>query len=137
MTWYCSVSVAQIIVILSSGFFRDRLASAFDRAVPLIVLEGFVTDQESGRRASRVQVYGVDDRFWHFHELDVEPLTPSEAMVSEGLAAELLVDAGPIGRPSRRECVSYSDRVTAREERGRWPFGEADRQGRARARKAR
>ena len=26
-----------------------------------------VTEQGSGRRASRVQVYGVDDRFWQFH----------------------------------------------------------------------
>jgi putative ABC transport system permease protein len=77
-------------VVLSSGFFRERLSSAFERAAPLIVLEGFVTDQESGRRASRVQVYGVDERFWRFHGLDIAPLNTGEVMVSEGLAAELL-----------------------------------------------
>src|SRR5687767_15667096 len=48
-------------VVLSQGFFREQLAGVFGRAVPLIVAEGFVTAQESGRRASRVQVYGIDD----------------------------------------------------------------------------
>ena len=81
-------------VVLSSGFFRDRLATAFERAAPLIVLEGFVTDQESGRRASRVQVYAVDERFWRFHDLDVAALEAGDAMLSEGLAAELATAAG-------------------------------------------
>jgi len=81
-------------VVLSSGFFRERLAAAFERAAPLIVLEGFVTDQESGRRASRVQVYGVDERFWRFHGLDGAALDPGEALLSEGLAAELATTAG-------------------------------------------
>ncbi len=39
-----------------------------------------VTDQASGRRASRVQVYGVDDRFWRFHGVDrVGPVGPRRA----------------------------------------------------------
>ena len=31
------------------------------------MVQGVVTDQESGRRAGQVLVYGVDDRFWRFH----------------------------------------------------------------------
>src|SRR5919106_3641435 len=43
-------------VVLSSGFFRDELSASFPRSAPLIVMEGFVTAQGSGRRASRVHV---------------------------------------------------------------------------------
>src|SRR5512132_2282707 len=65
--------------VLSSGFFTERLAKALEpdvdppRAVgnvaPLVVMQGLVTDQASGRRAARVAVYGVDDRFWRFHQV--------------------------------------------------------------------
>ena len=54
-------------VVLGEGFFREELSAAFGHAAPLIVAEGFVSAQESGRRASRVQVYAIDDRFWKFH----------------------------------------------------------------------
>src|SRR5688572_1201180 len=64
-------------VVLSSGFFRTRLTddirgdaafgNDFADLSPLIVVPGIATDQDSGRRASDVQVYGVDDRFWRFH----------------------------------------------------------------------
>src|SRR5262245_33654317 len=58
--------------VLSSGFFRDALAAdlsgggtpTLGAVCPLIVMQGVVTDQASGRRAARVLVYGVDDRFW-------------------------------------------------------------------------
>src|SRR6266849_183589 len=68
-------------VVISTGFFRDALAddlradtafpTAFDSMAPLIVFEGAVSEQASGRRASRVAVYGVDDRFWRFHGVDM------------------------------------------------------------------
>ena len=80
--------------VLSSGFFREGLSTAFDRAVPLMVLEGFVTHQESGSRASRVQVYAVDERFWRFHGVNAATLGAGEAMLSEGLATELSAAAG-------------------------------------------
>ncbi len=80
-------------VVLAQGFFREELAGAFKQSVPLVVAEGFVSAQESGRRASRVQVYAVDDRFWRFHGLDdVKAPERNDALVSEALAAEL--DAG-------------------------------------------
>ncbi|MDA1184535.1 MAG: FtsX-like permease family protein, partial [Acidobacteria bacterium] len=87
-------------VVVASGFFReafsDRLASTeafaatFTGAVPLIVVPGFVTDQESGRRVGQVRVYGVDDRFWHFHDVDaVAGPEDGEALLSPALAETL------------------------------------------------
>ncbi len=82
-------------VVLAQGFFREELAGAFKQSVPLVVAEGFVSAQESGRRASRVQVYAVDDRFWRFHGLDdVRAPERNDALMSEALAAELDARAG-------------------------------------------
>ena len=81
-------------VVLSSGLFRDALANVFADSAPLVALEGFVTNQQSGRRASRVQVYGVDDRFWRFHGVSMAALGAGEAMISESLAAALSAVAG-------------------------------------------
>ena len=68
------------LAITSPLFFRDQLAAdfaadrrfggAFRAAAPLVVVDGVVTAQESGRRAGRVRVYGIDERFWGFHGLD-------------------------------------------------------------------
>src|SRR5437763_13906683 len=52
--------------VTSTSFFREALAADLG-ATPLIAMPGVVTEQGSGRRASGVQVYGVDDRFWRFH----------------------------------------------------------------------
>ena len=92
-------------VVTSGSFVREALADdllasgtmpqMFDAAAPLIEVEGFVTHQDSGRRASAVQVYGVDDRFWQFHGRP-DALTPerSQVLISEGLARELEADVG-------------------------------------------
>lgn len=61
------------LVISSTDYFRDALAADVQRLVagavtaPMIVASGFVTQEASGRRASGVFVYGVDERFWAFH----------------------------------------------------------------------
>jgi hypothetical protein len=81
--------------VISQGFFRADLAGAFGRAVPLVVAEGVVASQESGRRASRVQVYAVDDRFWAFHGVErVKTPSGNDALLSEDLAHELAAAAG-------------------------------------------
>src|SRR5215218_7213246 len=72
------------------AFFRDALAGDLTThgvasAVPLIVARGVVTHEPSGRRAARVLVYGVDDRFWKFHGL----ATRDGVFVSPALGAEL------------------------------------------------
>ena len=93
-------------VVTSGGFFREvladdlrsatDLAATFGDVCPLIILEGFVTHQESGRRASGVQVYGVDERFWRFHGRDPSGRVPdrNDVLLSEGLARELGGQAG-------------------------------------------
>src|SRR5262245_57149962 len=58
-------------VVVSAAFFREALGADleadpgfredFGAACPLIALPGAVSDQETGRRSARVQVYGVDD----------------------------------------------------------------------------
>ncbi|HEY7500140.1 MAG TPA: FtsX-like permease family protein [Vicinamibacterales bacterium] len=86
--------------ISSQGFFRE---SAIDfvrspdgyraaAAAPLIVADGFVTLESSGRRAGNVFVYGVDERFWTFHGLP-----PTDGVfVSPALAAEVGAKEGDV-----------------------------------------
>jgi putative ABC transport system permease protein len=92
-------------VIESTGFFRDALAGELG-GVPLIVMQGAVTEQGRGRRASRVFVYGVDDRFWAFHGVQgIAGPGSNEAFVSRALASDLAIVPGAtilvrIERPS-------------------------------------
>lgn len=88
-------------VIGSTTFFREKLAddlqtdsrfgASFSSSCPLIVLNGLVTDDKSGRRASNVQVYGVDDRFWRFHGVanQVNALADRDVLLSPDLQREL------------------------------------------------
>jgi ABC-type lipoprotein release transport system permease subunit len=102
--------------VLSSGFFRERLAAALEpetdpsrtspNVAPLVVMQGLVTDQASGRRASRVAVYGVDDRFWRFHQVaGARGPEGRDAFLSRALASDIGAVAGAdivvrIERPS-------------------------------------
>src|SRR5688500_18858475 len=96
-------------VISASSFFREKLAADlaaderfrrdFIAACPLIAFEGVVTHEESKRRGAGVQVYGVDERFWKFHEreetgISQAPPLEREALVSASLAEELGSKAG-------------------------------------------
>ena len=124
-------------VITSPTFFRDALSAElaagpptsdlFDAAVPLIALDGFVTDPATGRRVSGVQVYGVDDRFWRFHKRTTQSAPDrNEMFLGEALVRELKVDIGTallvrVARPSevplgslhgRRDDVGRTVRLT-------------------------
>ncbi len=87
------------VVAIAPGFVRERLAddlqadeafkTLFSGVAPAIMVEGFVTVQTTGRRAGRVRVYGVDDRFWRFHDATrVRELAERNAFVSPALAEE-------------------------------------------------
>jgi ABC-type lipoprotein release transport system permease subunit len=127
-------------IIVSTNFFRERLADelqadprfaeGFSGACPLIVLNGLVTEEKSGRRASEVQVYGVDARFWKFHGRDqVTAPTERDVLLSPDLARELGSSAGQtvllrIEKPSaipagslhgRKDDLGRTIRLTARE----------------------
>jgi ABC-type antimicrobial peptide transport system permease subunit len=85
-------------VLSSMGFFREDLSNDLKGALgasataPLIVADAFVTLESSGRRASKVIVYGVDDRFWSFHGLP----PPDGVVVSPALASEVGAKEGDV-----------------------------------------
>lgn len=126
-------------VISSTGFFREKLVDnlqshsrfdeAFKGACPLIALNGLVTDERSGRRASGVNVYGVDDRFWKFHGREDKTPGDREIRLSADLARELGSEANAsillrIEKPSaipagslhgRKDDLGRTIRLTARD----------------------
>jgi ABC-type lipoprotein release transport system permease subunit len=136
-------------VITATGFFRDQLAAeiqsdgrftagAFKAACPLIAIQGTVSNEATGLRASSVSIYGVDERFWKFHEGATRPTQPHsdsraprnrEIFVSEALARELgSVPGNPLllrmQKPSeipieslhsRKEDLGSTLRLTVRE----------------------
>jgi ABC-type antimicrobial peptide transport system permease subunit len=77
-------------VVSSGSFVREGLTEDLARSLgretaPLLSATAVVTHEPSGRRASNVFVYGVDERFWRFHGL-----APHDgAFASPALAAEL------------------------------------------------
>ena len=125
-------------IIVSTGFFREalaselqadpRLASMYGGPVPIIMLQAAVSEQGSGRRASRVQVYGVDDRFWQFHGVARTGPAGRDAFVSRALAADVGASDGStilvrIARPSaipveslhgKKEDLGRTIRLTVR-----------------------
>ncbi len=93
-------------VISATEFFREQLAGeiqshkefaavGFHATCPLIELEGSVSHQTSGRRATAVRVYGVDERFWKFHGQDEKQAPQTrDVFVSDSLALELGARSG-------------------------------------------
>ena len=87
------------VVIASQRFFTEALADTVQRdsrfgerftgLTPLIVARAMVTNQDNGRRAGNVSVYGVDDRFWRFHGVTRTGPADRTAFVSEALAGRL------------------------------------------------
>jgi ABC-type lipoprotein release transport system permease subunit len=69
---------------------RFRTANLATSAAPLLITTASVTHESSRRRASEVQVYGVDQRFWSFHGLPAA----DGVYVSPALATELGVQPG-------------------------------------------
>jgi putative ABC transport system permease protein len=146
------------LAVLSSAFFREALADgvrsdpafggSFDAISPLIVLPGLVTDQAGGRRASRVQVYGVDDRFWRFHGVAaVSGPSGRDAFVNRALADEINTAVGAtvlvrVERPAsipieslhgRKDNVGRTVRLTVRAVAGAREIGDFSLQAEQRA----
>ena len=127
-------------VVASAGFFREQLGedmagqapfkARFAAIVPLVAVQGMVTEQDSGRRAGQVRVYGVDDRFWAFHGVaGVHGPAGRDVFVSEALADQLGAREGGallvrVQRPtdlpleslhSRKDDLGRTLRLTVRE----------------------
>ena len=126
-------------VISAATFFRERLSDELAQgprwsSTPLIVFEGLVTHESSGRRASGVQVYGVDERFWRFHGIPAPELPAMSAALSEELGGRpgdtvLLRVQKPSAIPieslfGRKEDVGRTLRFTAREPLAAAALGE-------------
>jgi len=80
-------------VLSSINFFPEQLGVTLARGqtfstCPLIAFEGVVTHDASGRRASGVQVYGVDERFWRFHGVPAPELPAMSGALAEDLGAK-------------------------------------------------
>src|SRR6266849_6255836 len=126
-------------VISAANFFREDLAGEMARgqrftACPLIVSEGLLTHESSGRRALGVQVYGVDERFWRFHGIAGQDLPAMSAALAEELGSKpgetvLLRVKKPSVIPleslhGRKEDVGRTLRFTAREPLSESTLGE-------------
>lgn len=135
-------------LISSTTFFREQLAddlqsremfqTRFTDTCPIISLNAFVTDENSKRRASSIQVYGVDERFWKFHGKANAAPADRDILLSEGLAADLAAAAGDaillrIEKPSaipagslhgRKDETGKTIRLTLRETLGADRLGE-------------
>jgi putative ABC transport system permease protein len=114
--------------IVSSGFLREALADELAGdggaagATPLFAVEGTVSDQVSGRRSSRVLVYGVDDRFWRFHDVaSVRGPSGRDALVSQALAADIGagVDSTVLVRIERPSAIPIESLHGRKEDAGR------------------
>ena len=114
-------------VVVSTGFFREALAEglASDAVVdvaPLLALEGVVSSQTTGRRASRVQVYGVDDRFWLFHGVGARRGPAGrDAFISRALAADIgaTLDSVALVRLERPSAIPIESLHGRKDDAGR------------------
>src|ERR1041385_8526895 len=76
-------------VVTSAQFFREQLSADVVASAPMIVLQGIVTHEKDGRRASGVSIYGIDERFWKFNGVTAPESADREALLSAALAQEL------------------------------------------------
>jgi ABC-type lipoprotein release transport system permease subunit len=98
-----------------------RLASPGSATAPLLSLRAVVSEPSSGRRASPVEVWGVDERFWAFHGLEAPALAGRQALASPALAEELAASAGAslLVRAETAQEISGSTLFGRRDEPGR------------------
>jgi putative ABC transport system permease protein len=81
-------------VVTSGQFFREQLAAEVPGATPLIVIQGIVANEKNSHRASKVVVYGVDDRFFHFNGYSQSSPSGNDARLTAELARELGAQSG-------------------------------------------
>lgn len=85
-------------VLSAPRFAREALAeqrSVLGNAVPLIALDGAATVEGHGASVPHVLVYGVDDRFWRFHDRPtLHGPSDNDVLLSPALASALGVSSG-------------------------------------------
>ena len=111
----------------SAQFFREQLASEVPGAAPLIVMQGVVTHEKDGRRASKVAVYGVDDRFFQFNGYSQPRRRNTDAQLTPALARELGAASGDTVSSASRKTLRDSARIDPGTQRGFGPDSSSDR----------
>ena len=85
-------------VVTADRFFSSDLADSFANdgsACPILYLEGVLIHEESRMRAHKINVYGVDDRFWKFQGISMQPFEDARAaLVGSSLARLLDIKTG-------------------------------------------
>lgn len=80
-------------VITAEHFFGEKIAAAMSeeaQSCPVIYLKGALIREQTGVQSHRVRVYGVDERFWKFHGLNIEDFADDRtAYVGDPLARQL------------------------------------------------
>jgi putative ABC transport system permease protein len=87
------------VVVSSTSYFRAALADEVrapevEAVAPVLAVVGVVMHEDSRRTASKVQVFGIDDRFMRLHGRTGDAPRDRDAWISPGLAAELGAAAG-------------------------------------------
>ena len=84
--------------VVSSGSFRAELAGDLAArglsAAPALAFPGVVDAPDTGRRAGKVEVWGVEASFWTLQDRHAPELGTRDALVSEALARELGLTPG-------------------------------------------
>jgi putative ABC transport system permease protein len=124
---------ATVTVVTADRFFGQSLADNFSTdgsACPILYLEGVLIHEENRMRAHRVNVYGIDDRFWKFQGMPVQSFpddrgalvgTPLAKQLEAGIGDSLLLQIeAPQSIPrewlyGRREDIGKTLRLTCRE----------------------
>ncbi len=85
-------------LVTADRFFSEDLTQAFSGnnvKCPIIRLSGVVTQEQTGIRVHNVNVYGVDERFWKFQNLDLPSFQGDrDAWIGSALAGQLGAGVG-------------------------------------------
>ena len=90
--------------LVADRYFREQLAhdlsasgrfvNSFDQVAPAILIRGSVEAASTSSRASRVDIHGVDERFWSFFTPPKLLPGPREVLINETLADEINAQVG-------------------------------------------
>ncbi len=78
--------------LVAERYFRRELAAeiaGFDRVSAGILIRGSVENAQTGARASKVNIHGVDETFWGFYGLPAPAIGTREIVINTMLAREL------------------------------------------------
>jgi ABC-type antimicrobial peptide transport system permease subunit len=114
------------VIVGATQPFTEELAARLAKSgnapvAPLLSMPAVITHESSSRRATRVTVFGVDDRFFALHGVAAPDLGRSAAWLSDDLAREIgaVKDDAVIVRISRPTDIPIDSLHGRREDAGR------------------